>query len=70
MSKELGYVPAKGPDGKERFKPSGSENKGGQAPRQDGGNTDKKVNARSHNWNEDGAVNGDPEKGTSKGKSL
>lgn len=64
MAKEIGYTPAKGPDGKEKFKPVGGDGqKHGQAPRQDGGNTDKKMNAKDHLWNENGRVNGDPEKG-------
>ena len=62
MSDKLGYEPAKGPDGKPSFSPKGGNgNKHGQAPRQDGKNTDKKVQAGDHLWNEDGRVNGDPE---------
>ena len=54
MSKELGYEPAKGPDGKGSFSPKkGKENAGGNAPRQDGKNSDKSVNAGEHLWKQE-----------------
>lgn len=36
--------------GKEKFKPSGSENKGGQSPRQDGKNHTGRVASGDHLW--------------------
>lgn len=61
MSKDLGYTPAPHGDGhKEKFKPkAGKENKKGQAPRQDGKNTDKSVNAGDHLWDHDMSEGGD-----------
>jgi len=49
--------------GKERFKPSGGENKGGQAARQDGVNHKDKVNAADHAWKYEHSVSKGPIKG-------
>lgn len=63
MSDILGYTPAPAGPGKQSFTPKGGkDNKGGQAPRQDGKNTDKSVNAGDYLSSADGQVNPDTEK--------
>lgn len=54
MSDDLGYKPATPGPGKESFKPkAGKENKHGNAPRQDGGNSKGSVNAGDYLWDHD-----------------
>jgi hypothetical protein len=53
VSDELGYQDNTAGPGKQSFVPKGGkENKGGNAPRQDGKNSDKKVQSREHLWKE------------------
>ena len=47
---KYGKHAAQGDGKKESFKPSGSENRGGNAPRQDGKNSKDHVNAADHGW--------------------
>lgn len=62
MSEDLGYKPSEPGPAKESFKPkAGSDNKHGNAPRQDGGNSDKSVQAGDHLSNHNGEVNPDYE---------
>jgi hypothetical protein len=77
MAKDLGYTPAPAGPGKDNYNTTGggsgtdytnAHRKTKKA--QDGQTEPDGPAARSHNWNEDGAVNGDPEKGKSKGKTL
>lgn len=77
MAKDLGYTPAPAGPGKDGYNTNG----GGEGynytnahrktkKAQDGQMEKSDLNVRSHNWNEDGKVNGNPEKGQKKGQTL
>ena len=77
MSDTLGYTPAPAGPGKDKYNTTG----GGEGTdytnahrktkkAQDGQTEPDGPNAREYVWNEDGTVNGDPEKGNKKGKVL